>query len=226
MKILYLIPARGGSKGLPNKNIRFLHGKPLIAYSIIAANSSDFKGNVVVSTDSNEIAEAGLKYKATVPFLRPENLASDTAATIDVIIHALEWYKEKQVFFDTVVLLQPTSPLRTSKDIDDALLLFKSKKAEAVASVCEAEHHPLWTNVLPEDGNMENFLRDEVKGKNRQQLPKYFRLNGAVFISTTDALYKHKSFIHQHTFAFKMPVERSIDIDTEMDFKLAEQYLV
>lgn len=222
MNILYFIPARGGSKGLPGKNILLLGNKPMIAHSIIAAQNSSYKGTVLVSTDDIKIADVAKQYSAEVPFMRPAELANDTAATIDVIFHALEFYKTKGQTFDIVVLLQPTSPLRITEDIENAIKIMFEKKAEAVVSVCPADHHPLWANTLPESGSMKQFLRDEVKGKNRQQLPVYYRLNGAVFVSSVAALYKHKTFIHENTYSYVMPENRSIDIDNFLDFKMAE----
>jgi len=225
MEILYIIPARGGSKGLPGKNIRLLGNKPLIAYAIEAAVNSVFKGTVIVSTDDEEIATVGKKYGAAVPFMRPDELATDAASTMDLVFHAINFYKQQHVFFDVVVVLQPTSPLRTSSDIDQAISLMKEKKMYAVVSVCESEHHPLWTNILPPDGSMKNFIREEVKGKNRQQLPLNFRLNGALYISKSEALETYKGFIHEKTIAYIMPTDRSVDIDHEIDFKLAELLL-
>jgi CMP-N,N'-diacetyllegionaminic acid synthase len=222
MQVLYIIPARGGSKGLPNKNIRLLENKPMIAYSIIAAQKSNYKGTIVVSTDSKKIATIAKEYGAEVPFMRPPELASDTATSMDVIFHAINYYKERNIHFDVVVLLQPTSPLRISEDINNAMKKFINENAEAIVGVCEAEHHPLWSNTLPENGSMKNFLSESIKGLNRQQLPIYYRLNGAIFISKTDTLYKEKTFIHENTFSYIMPNERSIDIDYEIDFRLAE----
>jgi len=222
MQLLYIIPARGGSKGLPGKNIKELAGKPMIAYSILAALHSKYKGKVVVSTDDLKIAELSKQHGAEVPFMRPSELATDNASTVDAIIHAIEYYKKQTVYFDLIVLLQPTSPLRTCVDIDNAIDLLIQKKASAIVSVCENEHHPLWSNSLPEDGSMKDFMREEAKGKNRQQLPKNYRLNGAVYVSKTEDLIKHKGFIHEGTYAYIMPANRSIDIDHEIDFKLAE----
>ena len=157
--------------------------------------------------------------------MRPDELATDAASTMDLVFHAINFYKQQHVFFDLLVVLQPTSPLRTSSDIDLAISLMKEKKVDAVVSVCESEHHPLWTNMLPPDGSMKNFIRDEVKGKNRQQLPLNFRLNGALYISKSEALETYKGFIHEKTIAYIMPTDRSVDIDHEIDFKLAELLL-
>ncbi len=225
MEILYFIPARGGSKGLPGKNIRLLNGKPMIAWSIEAALNSKHKRKVIVSTDSDEIAEIAKVNHAEVPFLRPSELSTDTATTMDVIFHCLNWFESKGEIFDYVVLLQPTSPLRTEKHIDEAFMLLKEKKASAVVSVCKNEHHPMWSNAIPADGNMKNFIRPEVKGKNRQQLETSFRLNGAIYIATPEYLKAEQSFIGKDTYAYEMTAESSIDIDTEIDFLLAEMIM-
>lgn len=222
MQILYIIPARGGSKGLPGKNIKMLAGKPLIAYSISAALNSKFKGTVLVSTDASDIAEVAKKAGAEVPFMRPDDLATDSSSTTDVILHAIEYYKSKNVSFDLIVILQPTSPLRSSSDIDSSIELLNQKNVSAIVSVCENEHHALWSNSLPENRSMKDFIREEIKGKNRQQLPKNYRLNGAIYVSTMEAFLKHKGFIHEGAFAYIMPTERSVDIDSAIDFKLAE----
>lgn len=222
MEILYIIPARGGSKGLPGKNIKLLAGKPMIAYSILAALNCKHKGIVLVSTDDDAIAAVSKSLGAEVPFLRPKELSDDTASTTDVIVHAIDYYKSKNVYFDLIVVLQPTSPLRISDDIDAAIALLKEKNASAIVSVCENEHHGLWSNSLPENGSMKDFIREEIKGKNRQQLPKNYRLNGAIYVSKMDEFAKYKGFIHEGTFAYIMPSNRSVDIDNEIDFKLAE----
>lgn len=222
MHVLYLIPARGGSKGLPRKNILPLGGVPLIAHSIKSAQASACPGRIIVSTDDPGIAAVAKQAGAEVPFLRPAELATDTAPAVDVILHALDWCSKNQIALDVVVLLQPTSPLRTGQDIDAALRLLSEKKAGAIVSVCETEHHPLWCNTLPADHSMRGFLKDEIKGLSRQQLPVYYRLNGAIYLSKIQVLQKHKSFLHDSTYAYIMPADRSVDIDHEIDFRLAE----
>jgi CMP-N,N'-diacetyllegionaminic acid synthase len=221
MNILYIIPARGGSKGLPGKNIRLLHGIPLIAYSIKAALDTKNKGTVMVTTDDDTIAAIAEQYGAAIPFIRPAHLSDDAASTTDVILHTLDFYEKSGKQFDYLVLLQPTSPIRLADDIDAAFTLLKNENAKAVVSVCEAEHHPLWANVLPENGCMKDFIREDIKGKNRQQLPVYYRLNGSIYISSVETFRSNKTFIHAHTIAYKMPLERSVDIDHEIDFMLA-----
>lgn len=221
--VLAIIPARGGSKGLPGKNIKELCGKPLIAWTIEQAKSCGNIDRVVVSTDDESIAEVAKKYGAEVPFMRPEELASDTASTIDVIFHAINWLKEHEDYRpEYILLLQPTSPLRSGEDINGAIQILKDKDARAVVSVCETDHHPWWSNILSEDGNMKDFLRPEILNKRRQDLPVFYRLNGAIYLSDTDYLYEYNGFLGPDTFAYKMPKERSIDIDSAMDFKLAE----
>lgn len=223
-KILGLIPARGGSKGLPRKNIKPLLGKPLIAWTIEQALASKYLNRVVVSTDDKEIAEISKKYGAEVPFIRPKELAEDNAKGIDVVLHAIDWLKEndKQKQYDLIMLLQPTSPLRKSEDIDKAIELLFLKEAKAIVSVCEVDHNPLWTNTLPEDGCMKDFIRKEIMNKNRQELLVFYRLNGAIYLAYCNYLKQCKNFIGKETFAYKMPRERSIDIDSEIDLNLAE----
>ena len=222
--ILGLIPARGGSKGLPRKNIKPLLGKPLIAWTIEQALVSKYLDKVVVSTDDKEIAEISKKYGADVPFIRPKQLAEDNAKGIDVVLNALDWFREndKRKQYDLIMLLQPTSPLRKSEDINKAIELLFLKKAKAIVSVCEADHHPLWANTLPGDGCMKDFIRKEIINKNRQELPKFYRLNGAIYLAYCNYIEKCKSFFNKDTFAYIIPKERSIDIDNEIDFKLAE----
>ncbi|MFZ0449606.1 MAG: acylneuraminate cytidylyltransferase family protein, partial [Desulfatiglandaceae bacterium] len=157
-----------------------------------------------------------------VPFVRPTELANDTAPTIDVILHALCWLEKYENYRpEYILLLQPTSPLRTGKDIDGVLRVLMDKDARAVVSVCETDHHPWWSNTLPESGSMKDFLRLEILNKRRQEFPIYYRLNGAIYLAEMDYLSKYNGFFGPETFAYKMPRERSIDIDSAMDFKLA-----
>lgn len=224
-KVLALIPARGGSKGLPGKNIRDLAGKPLLEWTIAAARESRFVDKVVLSTDSEDIAEVASKIGLEVPFLRPSHLATDKSCSFDALLHALDWFAEKEQIFDLVVWLQPTSPLRTADDIDRAIELYYAKEADAIVSVCEADHHPWWCNVLPEDGNMGTFMRPEVLNTNRQDLPIHYRLNGALYIGSPSFLCRNLSFYSKKTYAYVMPKERSVDIDSLLDFYIAEKLL-
>ena len=221
-KILALIPARGGSKGLPRKNIKPLLGKPLIAWTIEQALNSKYIDKVVVSTDDEEIAEISKEYGAEVPFLRPKELARDDSPTIDAIIHAINWFEERGEFFDILILLQPTSPLRTTEDIDNAIELFlNNKDALSLISVKENEHPPFWSLEI-ENKFLKPLFGEEYFKKRRQELPKSYMPNGAIFISYVDILKKYKTFYTPKTIAYIMPPERSIDIDNEFDFLLAE----
>ena len=222
--ILGLIPARGGSKGLPRKNIKPLLGKPLIAWTIEQALASKYLDRVVVSTDDKEIAEVSKKYGAEFPFIRPKQLATDEAKGIDVVLHTINWFREndKQKQYDLIMLLQPTSPLRAKEDIDKAIEFLFLKEAKAIVSVCEVDHHPLWANTLPEDGCMKDFIRKEIINKNRQELPVVYRLNGAIYLAYCNYIKEQKNFFGEKTFAYIMPKNRSVDIDNEIDFKLTE----
>ena len=222
--ILGLIPARGGSKGLPRKNIKPLLGKPLIAWTIEQALASKYLDRVVVSTDDKEIAEISKKYGAEIPFIRPKELAEDNAKGIDVVLHAIDWLmkNDRRKQYDLIMLLQPTSPLRKTEDIDKAIELLFLKEVKAIVSVCEVEHHPLWANTLPKDRCMKNFIRQEIMDKNRQELPLFYRLNGAIYLAYCNYIKQCKSFIGKETFAYIMPKSRSADVDNKIDFELAE----
>jgi CMP-N-acetylneuraminic acid synthetase len=217
-KYLAIIPARGGSKRLPRKNMLDLAGKPLIAWSIEAGEQSSYIDQVVVSSDDEEILAIAKDFGAML-MKRPEELASDTATTFDAVKHTIENLES----YEYVVLLQPTSPLRSAKHIDEAIELLEQKKADAVVSVCEMEHSPLWSNTLDESLSMEGFLRDEVLNKRSQDLESYFRLNGAIYICRIDKLLKEKSFfLKENIFSYVMSRESSVDIDELIDFKMAE----
>ena len=217
--VLAVIPARGGSKRLPNKNILDLAGKPLITWSIKAGIKSEYIDKVVVSSDSDDILNISQKNGADI-IKRPKDLASDKATSFDAIKHTIENINES---FDYVILLQPTSPLRNDIHIDEALELFFKKKANAVISVCETDHSPLWSNTLPKDGSMERFIDDKIKNLRSQDFPTYYRLNGAINICRTDKLLEEKTFfIKDNIYAFKMDRESSVDIDEKIDFQLAK----
>lgn len=220
-KVLAIIPARSGSKGIKDKNIRELGGKPLIAYTIEVARESEIFEDIVVSTDSEKYAEISKKYGAIVPFLREEKLSSDTASSLDVILDVLEKMEKLGKRYETLVLLQPTSPLRTVENLKEAYNLYLKNKANAVVSVCEMEHSPLWSNTLSIDNKMDGFLK-KFGNKNRQQLDKYYRINGAIYIVNIEYFRKFKDFYYENSYAYIMSRENSIDIDEEIDFKIAE----
>jgi CMP-N,N'-diacetyllegionaminic acid synthase len=217
MKTLALITARGGSKGIPGKNIKPLAGKPLITWTIEAALSSCLRDSVVVSTDDVRIAEVAQQAGALVPFMRPAALASDTAPAVDVVLHALQQLPQ----FDSVLLLQPTSPLRSSEDIDACLALARERCAPSVVSVCESSTHPAWTYWLSEDNRLDPVLREPLRSR-RQDLPPAYSVNGALYFAHADWLKHRRRLIADETVAYEMPAERSIDIDTMLDWRLAE----
>jgi len=219
---LAIIPARGGSKRLPNKNILDLAGKPLIAWSIEAGLGSKYIDKVMVTSDSEEILDISKNFGAEV-LKRPDELANDTATTFDAIAHTIESLNEK---YDYIVLLQPTSPLRNAKHIDEAIELLNDKEADAIVSVCEMDHNPLWSNTLPASLSMEGFLRDEIKNKRSQDLEKYYRINGAIYICKTDKLLKENTlFLNKNIFAYIMDRKSSVDIDEEIDFILSKNLI-
>lgn len=222
MANIAIIPARSGSKGLKDKNIKPLNGKPLMAYTIEAAKKSGLFNEIFVSTDSEEYAEIARNYGASVPFLRSDELSSDTASSWDAAAEALKKYEELGRPFDSLALLQPTSPLRTSDDIAAAYKLIDMKNANAVVGVCETDHSPMWCNTLPEDGSLENFINKELVVTPRQKLPKYFRINGAIYIVKTGYFANEKNIYKSKCYAYIMDKAHSIDIDDGMDFMFAE----
>lgn len=185
------------------------------------AQDSRYLDKVVVSTDDEAIVAISLKYGACVPFLRPKKLAMSTSNMIDVVLHSLDFFSKKNEKYDIIILLQPTSPLRTSEDIDKAIELFFEKKASSVISVCRSEHHPWWSTSLTKGLRIEKFLGPGNPHKNRQALPDYYRINGAVYVAQVDYLRQNKGFFGKSTFAYIMPPERSVDIDNEYDFRIA-----
>lgn len=222
MKNIAIIPARSGSKGLEDKNIRIFNGKPLLAYSVEVAIMSGLFNEVFVSTDSEKYAEIGREYGAHVPFLRSPELSSDTASSWDAVKEALNCYEKIGATFHTIALLQPTSPLRTAQDITTAFALMQEKQANAVVSVCEVDHSPLWCNILPENGSMDRFLSKDLVTKGRQNLDTYYRINGAIYLVNVPYLLSSQTIYDHGCFAYKMDKRRSIDIDDLVDFQIAE----
>lgn len=220
--MLAVIPARGGSRGVPKKNIKSLAGKPLIAYTLEAAREADIFQKIVVSTDSKEIADVAISYGAEVPFLRPANLAGDFVSSDDVVLHALAYYQQNGIEFDTVCKLQPTSPFRNERHLKEAYQILCGEGVDFVVSVCECEHSPLWTAALDEKNSLDGFLIEEVKNSCRQKLPVYYRLNGAIYMGKTKEFYKNKSFFGKNGRAYIMEQSDSIDIDSQLDFRVAE----
>ncbi len=222
MKNIAIIPARQGSKGIADKNIKLLGGKPLLQYSVEAAVKANVFDEIFVSTDSKEYAQIAENAGASVPFLRSPALAKDTSSTWDAAREAILKYREMGREFDTVAILQPTSPMREAADILRGYDKLKEKNANLVAAVCEADHPPVWANMLPQDDSLENFISRQYAGKPRQQLPAYYRINGALYIVKTDYLMHHDNTYGEGSYAVVMSKENSIDIDDIFDFMLAE----
>ena len=221
-KVLALIPARGGSRRLPGKNLLKLCGEPITVWSIKAAQQSKYVDRIVVLTDSDEIAEVARAAGADVPFMRPNYLASDTASSLDVVKHALNELNQKGQCYEFIVLLQPTSPLRTSKHIDESFELLQSKDADAIVGVTELDHPIELTNRLPDDLSMKGFFTTDSHLRS-QDCPKRYRVNGAIYLVRVESLIKENTiFLSDRIYAYKMDREVSVDIDTPYDFRLAD----
>lgn len=225
-KVLCLVTARGGSKGLPGKNIRPLLGKPLIAWSIEAGLRASSADALVVSTDDEAIAQAARDAGARVPFMRPAELARDTASSIDVVLHAIDWLAATGEYYDVVVLLEPTSPLRDSVDIEAALDLMIGHDAGAVVSVCRAESiHPAFMYRRDANGRLQPFLERQPTGLRRQEIEPLYFLEGTVYTSRIDVLRARRSFYHEDTVGYEVPRWKSLEIDELDDFLMVEALL-
>lgn len=220
-----IIPARGGSKRLPGKNIKLLAGKPMIAWTIEAALESGIFDHVLVSTDSKDIANVAAEFGAQVPFIRPQHLATDEATTNDVVTHLVEWFEnEYQVNVEKVAILQPTSPLRNAEHIREAASLMNDKSASAIVSVCEMEHPIQFCNQLGAEGSMNGFIKPE-NIKRTQDLKPYYRLNGALYFFKRNYVNKLHEIYSEGTYSYVMSSSSSIDVDVEEEFTLAEYYI-
>ncbi|HPJ81822.1 MAG TPA: acylneuraminate cytidylyltransferase family protein [Saccharofermentans sp.] len=221
-KIAAIVPARGGSKGVLNKNIKPLLGLPLIGHTLQCILDTGIIDFVTVSTDSEKIAAISKEWTNEI-IHRPPSLASDTAKGKDVIVHAIDSIKSTVGNFDYYFYLQPTSPLRSSEDIVNSLAMAIEKQAIFVVGVCECEHNPMLCNHLKEDHCLKGFVSERVTGKNRQEFEQFYRINGAIYLISNEAI--ELDFYSESSFAYIMPQERSIDIDTELDFLIAEVLL-
>lgn len=217
LKTLALIPARGGSKGIPRKNIKLLAGKPLIAWTIEAALRSRRLDDVVVSTEDEEIAEVARTWGARVPFLRPGEMARDDTPGLDPVMHAIEQLPD----YGAVLLLQPTSPLRTTEDIDGCIDRALGLEAASVVSVSEPEKHPYWMFRVGVDQRLQPLVDVPLVAR-RQDLPSVYALNGALYYARIDWLRLHRTLVSTETVAYVMPPERSVDVDTLLDWQLVE----
>jgi len=225
-KILGIIPARGGSKGIPKKNIADLSGKPLIAYTIDAALKSKLLTKVIVSTDDKKIADISNEYGCEVPFIRPGSLSGDNVLTYPVLEHAIKFLQENnQETYDAILLLQPTSPFRTSRDIDNAINLL-GKDVDCVISVSNVEgHHPLRMKKI-----VNNFLVNYIENgfedmRPRQSLPEVFIRNGSIYLAKMETFTKNKGFFSPLTAPYVMPYEKSVNIDSYLDLIMAREIL-
>lgn len=223
LSVLCLVPARGGSKGLPGKNIRPMCGKPLIGWTIDVARASSEIDAVVVTTDDPEIASVAADFGAEVPFLRPPELAGDTASSIDVVIHALDELQRNGRVFDVVLLLEPTSPLREVSDIGNALARMLETGAGAIVSVCRAEStHPAFMYRCGDDARLAPFMNRQPTGLRRQEIEPLFFLEGTLYASRVDVIRERRSFYHDDTVAYEVPKWKSVEIDDMDDFLMAE----
>jgi CMP-N,N'-diacetyllegionaminic acid synthase len=217
------VPARGGSKGLPGKNTRLLCGRPLIQWSIDTALACEDVDAVVVSTDDDQIAAVAAAAGAEVPFIRPPSLAVDTASSIDVTMHALNYLESNGRYFDIVLLLEPTSPLRAVVDIQAAIERIVVSKASAIVSVCRAETtHPSFMFRITERERLEPYMPIWPSGMRRQELEPLYYPDGTLYGSTVGSLKKKRSFIHEDTLVYEISKWKALEIDDIDDFELVE----
>jgi CMP-N,N'-diacetyllegionaminic acid synthase len=223
---LGIVTARGGSKAIPRKNLALLANKPLLAWTVEVAFESASLDRLVISTDDPEIAEVGKKLGAEMPFPRPAALATDSSTSMDVILHAIRWFADNENYRpDYVLLLQPTSPLRTATDIRESIKLALAKHADSVVSVCETHQHPLWMKRVNEEGRLVDLYPQLSAPTRRQDLSPVFALNGAIYLALRTFLLSERTFISDRTYAYVMPENRSLDVDTPWDLYLANLIL-
>lgn len=228
-KVLAIIPARGGSKGLPGKNLRPLHGKPLVAWPVSAALGCSSVNLVIISTDDPAIADAARAAGAEVPFMRPAYLASDTASSMDVVLHALDTLESQGQVFEFVVLLEPTSPLTESSDVETALSMLKGSGdlADSIVGVCRVEStHPEYDVRRNDQGLITPYAVPDFQSlRRRQDIEKLYFLEGSLYISRVDAFRQHRSFYHHRTLGYEVPRWKSIEVDDIFDFIMVEAVL-
>lgn len=224
-RVLGLVTARGGSKGLPGKNLRVLGGKPLVAWSIEAARDSGVLARVVMSTDDAGIADAARRAGADVPFVRPPALAGDTSPHIDVVLHAVDALEADGDIFSHVLLLQPTSPLRSAEDIRHAVAVGRDHPGRAVVGVSEAPVHPQHLHTVNADGILVPILPPRDGYVRRQDLEQVWAVNGALYLNPVAQLRRTRSFVPEGSMPAVIPLSRSVDIDTEDDLRQAERLL-
>ncbi len=226
MSILAIVPARSESKRLPKKNIMPICGKPLIHWTLETASWCERLSRIVISTDSTEIAQVSVVARAEAPFIRPYHLATDTAATKDVVFHALNWYEAQGESYDYIMLLQPTSPLRESHHINRAIDLIEATGADSVVSVCEMEHSPLWSMQIDAQGYLDLASNEKYLNMRGQDLPKHYRINGAIYLTKTSEFIRTGHFaITGSCVPMMMNYTESIDVDSLEDMQMAEYFL-
>ena len=218
-KVLAIIPARGGSKGVPRKNIRLLAGKPLLAWTIDEAKKSKYIDRLILSSEDDEIIEVARDFGCEIPFKRPVELAQDDTPGIEPVIHAINTLEEK---YDFVVLLQPTSPLRTVEDIDGCIQHCILTESPACVSLTEVQQSPYWMYHLDDNMKLKPFVQNVETINRRQDLPKVYVLNGAVYVAKSGFILNRKSFLSNETAGYIMSGKNSVDIDTELDFSYCE----
>lgn len=225
MRVLGIIPARGGSKGVPRKNIRLLGGKPLLAYTAESSLQSKKLTRIILSTEDEEIAEIGRQYGLDVPFIRPSELAEDTTPTLPVIQHALKKLEAEGDVFDAVCLLQPTNPLRRAKDIDNCIELLENSQADSVVSILPvpAEYNPKWVYWQSDDGSICLSTGETEPITRRQDLPTAYYRDGTVYVTRSETICKQNSLYGNNVRGYKINPDYSTNIDTENDWKKAEE---
>lgn len=216
-RVLAIIPARGGSKGVPRKNIRMVAGKPLIAWTIDEAKKSRYIDSLILTSEDPEIIKVAHECGCEVPFIRPSELSLDETSGIEPVLHAIESLPG----YDYVVLLQPTSPLRISDDIDTCLDMCINNGVTSAVSLTEPDKHPFWMYYRAENGQITSVLDPVRNFDRRQDLPHVYALNGAVYVAECKWLMENRTFVSPETLGYVMAKERSLDIDTEMDLTLA-----
>jgi len=221
MSILALIPARGGSKGIVRKNIKLLSGKPLINWTIETANKTKFIDKLIVSTDDLEISQIAKKAGAEVPFIRPDEISRDDTPGIEPALHAIKQIPD----FEWLLLLQPTSPLRSVEDIEGIISFCRKNNSPSAVSICEVNQHPYHMYHRGKNLNLQPFIKDRPKFSGRQDFSPLYITNGALYFAKIDWLLKKKSFISLETLGFEMPIDRSIDLDSLYDWDIVEQKL-
>jgi CMP-N-acetylneuraminic acid synthetase len=226
-KILALIPARGGSKGVPKKNIKLLNGKPLLAYTTEIALQSQYLAEVILSSDDSQIITMARSIGIEVPFIRPCALAEDHTPTIDVIIHALKWFENQSVYFDAVCLLQVTSPFRTVDFLDKAIEKFIASGCDSLISVQKVPHeyNPHWTFEVNEVGNLKIATGEDQIISRRQELPEVYHRDGSIYITKTEVLLQQHSLYGKSTSFIESSPEFYVNIDTLADWEKAEQII-